>query len=312
MASGTIEMDIIIIIKELKFWHVHVWIHVHLRTWALYEDYIAVQIWPHDLRPPLLQSPLHVTPLIPGSILNWQCSSSFQCFRQRGSWHLAQRCLQSRCELRPSFSPWQCPCHWRWLRLCQTLWVPLPWQICKCWKCVCVHHVNPLGPRPAAALSQRNPLWREVTVSNDPGIQLKKSIINTKQKFQRTLSIKKKSQVINVHIWMSGFWGLWGNQLQNFQFESPKMKLCEFVRVPIVSDWAIFAVQIWKDEAPMPLLIVGLLFILGHLSRVHLATLKIHSVSQTSPNFKQRTSPEVVNNSGNEGTSQTRILFLFA
>ena len=151
MASGTIEMDIIIIIKELKFWHVHVWIHGHLRTWALYEDYTAVQIWPHDLHPPLLQSPLHVTPLIPGSILNWQCSSSFQCFRQRGSWHLAQRCLQSRCELCPSFSPWQCPCHWRWLWLRQTLWVPLPWQICKCWKCVCVHHVNPLGPRPAAA-----------------------------------------------------------------------------------------------------------------------------------------------------------------
>ena len=32
--------------------------------------------------------------------------------------------------------------------------------------------VNPLGPRPAAALSLRNPLQREVTGSNDPGIQL--------------------------------------------------------------------------------------------------------------------------------------------
>ena len=32
------------------------------------------------------------------------------------------------------------------------------------------------------------------------------------------------------------FGGLQGNRLQNFQFESPKMKLCEFVRVPMVSD----------------------------------------------------------------------------
>ena len=31
---------------------------------------------------------------------------------------------------------------------------------------------NPLGPRPAAALSLWNPMRREVTVSNDPGIQL--------------------------------------------------------------------------------------------------------------------------------------------
>ena len=52
--------------------------------------------------------------------------------------------------------------------------------------------------------------------------------------------------------------------LQNFQFESPKMKLREFVRVPTVSDWAKFAVQISKDEAPTPLLTVGLLFIFGH------------------------------------------------
>ena len=35
---------------------------------------------------------------------------------------------------------------------------------------VCVF--NPLGPRPAAALSLQNPMQREVTVSNDPGIQL--------------------------------------------------------------------------------------------------------------------------------------------
>ena len=58
--------------------------------------------------------------------------------------------------------------------------------------------------------------------------------------------------------WVLG--GLRGNWLQNLQFESPKMKFCEFVRVPMVSDWAKFAVQISKDEAPTPLLTVGLLF----------------------------------------------------
>ena len=57
----------------------------------------------------------------------------------------------------------------------------------------------------------------------------------------------------------------------------------------------------------MPLLTVGLLFIFGHL-----ATLKIHSVSQTPLNFEQTTSPEVVNNSENEATSLARIPFLFA
>ena len=50
----------------------------------------------------------------------------------------------------------------------------------------------------------------------------------------------------------------------------------------------------------MPLLTVRLLFIFMHLSRVHLTTLKIHSVSQTQPNFEQRTLPEVVKNSRNE------------
>ena len=82
------------------------------------------------------------------------------------------------------------------------------------------------------------------------------------------------------------------------------MKLREFVRVPMVNDWAKFAVQVSKDETPTPLLTVGLLFILGYLSRVHLATLKIHSVSQTSPNFEQMTSPDVVNNSENKATSR--------
>ena len=100
--------------------------------------------------------------------------------------------------------------------------------------------------------------------------------------------------------------------LQKFQFKFPKMKFHEFVRVPTVSDWAKFAVQISKDEAPTPLLTVGLLFIFTHLSRVHLATLKIHSVSQTQLNFEQRTSLDVVNNSGNEATSLAKILFLFA
>ena len=40
--------------------------------------------------------------------------------------------------------------------------------------------LNPLGPRPATVLSLQNLMWREVTVSNDPSIQLEKSIINTR------------------------------------------------------------------------------------------------------------------------------------
>ena len=103
-----------------------------------------------------------------------------------------------------------------------------------------------------------------------------------------------------------------GNRLQNFQFESPKMKLPEFVRVPMVSDRTKFAVQISKDETLTPFLTVGLLFIFMHLSRVQLATLKIHSISQTSQNFEHKTSPEVGNSSGNEATSLARIPFLFA
>ena len=55
-----------------------------------------------------------------------------------------------------------------------------------------------------------------------------------------------------------------GNQLQNFQFEYPKIKLSGFVWVPTVSDRTRFAVQISKDEAPTPLLTVGL-FISAHL-----------------------------------------------
>ena len=52
-----------------------------------------------------------------------------------------------------------------------------------------------------------------------------------------------------------------------------------------------------------PLLKVGLLFIFMHLSCVHLTTLKVNSVSQTPPNFEQRTSMEVANNSRNEAKS---------
>ena len=40
--------------------------------------------------------------------------------------------------------------------------------------------------------------------------------------------------------------------------------------------------------------------------------MKIYSISQTPPNFKQRTSPEVVHNSRNEASSLARIPFLFA
>ena len=74
--------------------------------------------------------------------------------------------------------------------------------------------------------------------------------------------------------------------------------------MPKVSDCAKFAVEISKDEAPVPVLTVGLLFISMHLSCVHLATLKIHSISQTPPNFKQRASPEVVNNSLGSGSKK--------
>ena len=41
------------------------------------------------------------------------------------------------------------------------------------WITLALFCVNPLGPWPATALSLQNPMWREVTVSNDPGIQLK-------------------------------------------------------------------------------------------------------------------------------------------
>ena len=60
--------------------------------------------------------------------------------------------------------------------------------------------LNSLGPRLAAALSLRNPLRREVTVSNDPGIQLKKSIINTKRKFQLTSYFSQFAKTVFLYI----------------------------------------------------------------------------------------------------------------
>ena len=92
------------------------------------------------------------------------------------------------------------------------------------------------------------------------------------------------------------------------------MKLHEFVRVPMVSDRAKFAIQISKDKALMPLLTVTLLFIFVHILCVHLTNLKIHSISQTPLNFKQKTLPEVVtvNNGGNGTTNLVRIPFLVA
>ena len=104
--------------------------------------------------------------------------------------------------------------------------------------------------------------------------------------------------------------GFGGTKISSLKLQ--RWSSVSFVRVPTVSDWAKFAIQISKDEAPTPLLTVWLLFILVHLSRAHLATLKIHSVSQIQPNSEQRTSPEVVNHSGNEATNLARIPFLFA
>ena len=60
------------------------------------------------------------------------------------------------------------------------------------------------------------------------------------------------------------------------------LNLREFVGVPRVSDWAKSAVQISKDEAPMPLLTVGFFFIFVHLLCVHPAALKIDSVSNST------------------------------
>ena len=105
---------------------------------------------------------------------------------------------------------------------------------------------------------------------------------------------KKMSEMFASECQVWGGGGLWGNWLWSS---------VSLLRVLTVSDWARFAVQISKDEAPTPLLTVGLLFIFGHLSCIHLTTLKIHSVSQTSQNFEQKTSPEVINNSGNKVTS---------
>ena len=79
-----------------------------------------------------------------------------------------------------------------------------------------------------------------------------------------------------------------------------------------VTDLAKFAVRILKDEAPMPMPTVALFFIFVLPSCIHLATLKIHSVSKTPPNFEQRTLPEVLRNCKNEAASLVRIPFLLA
>ena len=61
-------------------------------------------------------------------------------------------------------------------------------------------YINPLGPRPATALSLQNPVQREVTVSNDRGIQLKKSRINTKQKFRLTSYFSQFANTVFLYI----------------------------------------------------------------------------------------------------------------
>ena len=147
-----------------------------------------------------------------------------------------------------------------------------------------------------------------------PSLQLHCSYIsNNFWLFHSEIKALKKSQIRNVFIWMSGFVKSAYRVADLGKFPVWISKdTREFVRLPRVSDWARFAFHISKDEAPMPLQTVGLLFIFMHLSCAHLATLKIHSVSQTPLNFEQRTSPEVRHNSGNEATSLARIPFLFA
>ena len=60
--------------------------------------------------------------------------------------------------------------------------------------------LNPFGPRPVAALVLQNPIQRAVTVSNDPGIQLQKSTINTKQKFQLTPCFPQFANTVFLYI----------------------------------------------------------------------------------------------------------------
>ena len=99
---------------------------------------------------------------------------------------------------------------------------------------------------------------------------------------------------------------------KKIQFESPKIKLSEFVMVHRVSNWAKFAVQIskgWSSNATA-----------NSRAFVHFRA----SIVCPSRNFEnpQRLSnstklwtkdiAEVVNNSGNKAASLARILFLFA
>jgi len=125
----------------------------------------------------------------------------------------------------------------------------------------------------------------------------------------KALLLAKASELLSFEIWTTNL------AQKNFQFQSPKMKLHEFVRVPMVSDWARFAVQISKDEAPTPLLISDT--IADSRAFVYFGASiacppRNFENSQHLSNSKQRASPEVVNNSGNKATSLVRIPFQFA
>ena len=70
------------------------------------------------------------------------------------------------------------------------------------------------------------------------------------------------------------------------------MKLCEFVRVPRISDLAKFVVQILKDEALTPLLTVGLLFKFSCIYGMPISqlrnftSLKLHQTLNTGHHWK--------------------------
>ena len=95
-------------------------------------------------------------------------------------------------------------------------------------------------------------------------------------------------------MWMSDF-----VRVPTGQFESAKMKLHKFVRVPRVSDWDKFAVQISKDEAPtLTLLTVGLLCIF--CASIVRPSRNFENSQHLSNSAELKTSLEVVHNSGNE------------
>ena len=115
--------------------------------------------------------------------------------------------------------------------------------------------INPLGPRAAAALLQQNPMRREVTVSNGPSIQLYKSIINAKQKFQLTSYF---SPFTNTALYIQQVFDFFFHskiEAYNFYlFLIPSQK-CAHLNVRFlgacgVTNFAKFPVWISKDEAP--------------------------------------------------------------